>query len=268
MVGLYRELPAPAAGRSRPARGLARAQDRRAVLPAVLPSPRLGGSRLARVRPRQRHAPPPPLYAVLFPIRPGLGVAAPPRREDALEGPPGPIVRQARRHRHKWPPSATGGPRFEVGLVYSVRPGQDEAYRKLCAGAVTAFSCRRWSADLPLQDLKALCALRRLFLEQTPDIVRAFLKAGVLARLATALASVPRSSRRTATLLQADRLGSSPLSAVKAWSQDQRRAPSRRASGAGAAWLGQGGGNHQRRYLGEKPPPPSREACASAAAAG
>lgn len=84
---------------------------------------------------------------------------------------------------------------FETTLVYSVRPGTTpEAYRAEAKGAAEAFYIPEMTREIsPGRDLTAFLKLRRLFIDEKPDVVHAHCaKAGVLARLAARSAGVPR----------------------------------------------------------------------------
>jgi glycosyltransferase involved in cell wall biosynthesis len=85
--------------------------------------------------------------------------------------------------------------RFDVGLVYAVRPGSEpEAYRKLARGAAQAFHVPELTRSVsPGRDIKAFFKLVELFKKEKPDVVHAHSsKAGVLARWAAKAAGVPR----------------------------------------------------------------------------
>lgn len=85
--------------------------------------------------------------------------------------------------------------RFEVGLVYAVRPGADAGAFRACAkGAAKAFHVEHMVRQVsPASDLRAFRALLELFRKERPDVVHAHSsKAGVLARWAALAAGVPR----------------------------------------------------------------------------
>lgn len=82
--------------------------------------------------------------------------------------------------------------RFELSLVYAVRGGSPEDYRRKCAGAKHAYYLAEMTREIsPALDASALRKLRRLFAERRPDVVHAHSsKAGVLARAAARAAGV------------------------------------------------------------------------------
>jgi glycosyltransferase involved in cell wall biosynthesis len=82
--------------------------------------------------------------------------------------------------------------RFEVSLVYAVRPGSAEAYRAHCAGAKHAYHVPEMTRELSLiSDFNALRKLRELFVSHRPDVVHAHSsKAGALTRAAAKTAGV------------------------------------------------------------------------------
>lgn len=84
--------------------------------------------------------------------------------------------------------------RFEVGLVYAVRPGSSaEEFRALAKGASKAFYVPMVREIAFAADWAAYRELRRIFREEKPDVVHAHCsKAGVLARFAARSAGVPR----------------------------------------------------------------------------
>lgn len=85
--------------------------------------------------------------------------------------------------------------RFDVALVYSVRPGSTpEDYRALAKGAARAFHVPELSREIsPAADFGAFRRLFELFRNERPDVVHAHCsKAGFLARGAAWLADVPR----------------------------------------------------------------------------
>ncbi len=84
--------------------------------------------------------------------------------------------------------------RFEVSLVYNVRPGSDaDAYRAEARGAAVAVRVEALTREIsPLKDAAAFWRLYRLFRDERPDVVHAHSsKAGALARPAAWLAGVP-----------------------------------------------------------------------------
>jgi len=100
--------------------------------------------------------------------------------------------------------------RFEVGLVYAVRPPHDpKQYKEAARGAASHFHVPEMVREIsPLRDLNAWRQLYWLFVEHRPDIVHAHSsKAGVLARTAAWAAGVPRIyySPRGYSFLQTDR---------------------------------------------------------------
>lgn len=92
--------------------------------------------------------------------------------------------------------------------MYSVRGGSPEDYVE-SAGIPPAFHIPEMTREIsPLKDLRALIKLRRLFLNEKPDVVHAHSsKAGFLARVAGRLAGVPKIyySPRGYGFLQEDR---------------------------------------------------------------
>lgn len=85
--------------------------------------------------------------------------------------------------------------RFDVALVYNVRPGAAaEDYRALARGAARAFHVPELTREIsPGADFAAFRRLLELFKQERPDVVHAHCsKAGLLARLAAWLADVPR----------------------------------------------------------------------------
>jgi len=85
--------------------------------------------------------------------------------------------------------------RFDVQLVYNVRPGCDaDEFRKSAQGAAQAFRIDTLTREIsPLRDARALWSLYRLFKREQPDVVHLHSsKAGALGRPAAWLAGVPR----------------------------------------------------------------------------
>lgn len=134
--------------------------------------------------------------------------------------------------------------KFEVSLVYAVRPGSTpEEFEAHAAGAAKFFHVPEMTREIsPLNDLAAFRRLYRLFQEEKPDIVHAHSsKAGVLARLAARAAGVPRVlySPRGYAFLQRDRrwptrliywlieAAVTPFSEIVACSPSEGRAASR-----------------------------------------
>ncbi|PJB24047.1 MAG: hypothetical protein CO113_15960 [Elusimicrobia bacterium CG_4_9_14_3_um_filter_62_55] len=134
--------------------------------------------------------------------------------------------------------------RFEISLVYAVRPGSTpEEYEAHAAGAAKFFHIPEMTREIsPLRDLAALRRLYRLFKQEKPDIVHAHSsKAGVLARIAARAAGVKRTlySPRGYAFLQRDRLwpmrllywlieaAVTPFSEIVACSASEGRAASR-----------------------------------------
>lgn len=99
--------------------------------------------------------------------------------------------------------------RFEVGLVYAVRSGTPDEYRKTAAGAGTAFHVTELTREIsPARDIRALWKLWRIFAVERPDVVHIHSsKAGFLGRIAAFLARVPKIyySPRGYGFLQQDR---------------------------------------------------------------
>lgn len=84
--------------------------------------------------------------------------------------------------------------RFEVGLIFSARGTDPDAYRAKASGAKTAVFVPELTREIsPAKDWAAYRRLTRLFAEHKPDVVHAHSsKAGVLARLAARSAGVPK----------------------------------------------------------------------------
>ena len=85
--------------------------------------------------------------------------------------------------------------RFEAGLIYAVRDGEDpEQYRSKASGAFSIYYMPEMTREIsPWRDFKSLLKLYRIFREQKPDIAHAHSsKAGFLARTAAWLAGVPK----------------------------------------------------------------------------
>lgn len=84
--------------------------------------------------------------------------------------------------------------RFSVGLVFSARGTDPDAYRARCTGARQAYFLPEMTREIaPAADLSAFRKLRRIFSEHRPDVVHAHSsKAGVLARAAAKAAGVPK----------------------------------------------------------------------------
>lgn len=84
--------------------------------------------------------------------------------------------------------------KFEVGLVFAARGSDPEAYRRLAAGAKSAFHVPEMMREIsPIKDLRAFLKLYKIFKAERPDVVHAHSsKAGILARLAARAAGVPR----------------------------------------------------------------------------
>lgn len=82
--------------------------------------------------------------------------------------------------------------RFDVSLVYAVRAGSPEDYRRRCHGAKTAHHVPEMTREIsPVMDARAFRTLRALFAERRPDVVHAHSsKAGILARAAAKAAGV------------------------------------------------------------------------------
>ncbi len=99
--------------------------------------------------------------------------------------------------------------KFEVGLVYGVRSGTPEEYRKTATGAETEFYLTELTREInPGKDFRALWKLWRIFATERPDIVHTHSsKAGFLGRVAAFLAGVPKIyySPRGYGFLQQDR---------------------------------------------------------------
>jgi glycosyltransferase involved in cell wall biosynthesis len=100
--------------------------------------------------------------------------------------------------------------KFEITLVYSVRPGSTpESFEAHAHGAERFIYVPEMTREIsPFKDLAALRRLYRLFCEDRPDIVHTHSsKAGVLARLAARAAGVNRIlySPRGYAFLQRDR---------------------------------------------------------------
>lgn len=84
--------------------------------------------------------------------------------------------------------------RFEVALVYGLRPGADaQTWRAQAQGAAKAFFLPEFTREISLRrDLTALVKLYRLFRDEAPDVVHLHSsKAGALGRPAAWLAGVP-----------------------------------------------------------------------------
>jgi len=104
--------------------------------------------------------------------------------------------------------------RFEVHLVYAVRPGSTSSdFEATARGAAGFHHIPEMVREIsPLKDLKAFWRLRRLFSQERPDIVHAHSsKAGILARAAARAAGVRRIyySPHGYGFLQTDRSASS-----------------------------------------------------------
>ncbi|MBI5631769.1 MAG: glycosyltransferase [Elusimicrobia bacterium] len=83
---------------------------------------------------------------------------------------------------------------FEPLLAYASRESDPETYRAQAGGAKKAFHVPEMVREIsPVNDMKALIKLYRLFQKEEPDIVHAHSsKAGFLARLAAWAAGVPK----------------------------------------------------------------------------
>mgnify|MGYP001568519445 CR=1 FL=1 len=105
--------------------------------------------------------------------------------------------------------------KFEVGLVYGVRTGAPEEYRKTATGAEKEFYLTELTREItPIEDIRALWKLWRIFVAERPDVIHAHSsKGGFLARIAGFLARVPKIyySPRGYGFLQQDRSAASRL---------------------------------------------------------
>ncbi|MBI5245386.1 MAG: glycosyltransferase [Elusimicrobia bacterium] len=159
--------------------------------------------------------------------------------------------------------------RFEVVLVYAVRPGSSPAeYEALASGADRYIRVLEMTREIsPFRDAAAWRKLYRIFRDIKPDIVHAHSsKAGFLARTAAWAAGVPRIyySPRGYSFLQQDRSMLSralyrALEASAAWIGETVAVSESEAQLARGLWTSRGVRVVRDAFLGEIPAAPACE---------